>query len=60
MTPRTSRDCEKKTVTSQSVSAPPTRAGYQKKSLPGGSGEVFLLDIPFYRTRGQAAKGKTS
>jgi len=27
-------------------------AGCQKKTLPGNKGEVFFLDIPFYRTRG--------
>src|SRR5580700_7090461 len=26
-------------------------AGCQKKNLPGNKGEVFFLDIPFYRTR---------
>jgi hypothetical protein len=28
----------------------------RKISSPGGSGEVFLLDIPFYRTRPQLDK----
>jgi hypothetical protein len=51
MTPRTSHGSEKENHALQKVLELPTGLDVRKSSFPDGSEEVFLLDIPFYRTR---------